>query len=139
MVQPTGYHFWQGRSYRAISANRSGWRPAPNGDRASRSRTMEFKETSLPGVWLVEPVPFKDERGAFARLFCRKEFAAHGLENDFVQHSQSHSVQRGTLRGMHFQAAPHEEVKLVRCLAGAMWDVVVDNRPDSPTYLRWED
>ncbi len=98
---------------------------------------MEFTETSLPGVWLVDPVPFKDERGSFARLFCAREFEAHGLETRFVQHSQSHSVERGTLRGMHFQAAPHEEVKLVRCVAGAMWDVVVDNRPDSPTYLQW--
>lgn len=99
---------------------------------------MDFKETSLPGVWLVDPTPFKDERGSFARLFCAREFGAHGLETEFVQHSQSHSVKRGTLRGMHFQATPHEEVKLVRCLAGKMLDVVVDNRPDSPTYLQWE-
>lgn len=98
---------------------------------------MEFQETDLPDVWLVKPVPIEDERGSFARIFCAEEFGARGLETDFVQHSQSHSVKRGTLRGLHFQARPHEEVKLVRCLAGAMWDVVVDNRPGSPTYLQW--
>lgn len=100
-------------------------------------RTMKFTETSLPGAFLIEPEPIGDARGSFARVFCEREFAAHGLETRFPQHSHSHSRDRATLRGMHFQNAPHAEAKLVSCLAGAMHDVIVDLRPASPTCRRW--
>jgi dTDP-4-dehydrorhamnose 3,5-epimerase len=79
-----------------------------------------------------------DSRGAFARAFCEKEFAAHGLTARFVQHSRSISTRRGTLRGMHFQHAPHEETKLVSCVKGGIWDVIIDLRPDSPTFRHWQ-
>ncbi len=99
---------------------------------------MIFTKTDLAGAWLVEPEPARDTRGWFARTFCEREFGAHGLETRFPQHSTSQNVQRGTLRGMHFQRAPHAEVKLVRCLKGAIWDVIIDLNPDSPTYRRWQ-
>jgi dTDP-4-dehydrorhamnose 3,5-epimerase len=95
-----------------------------------------FRELSLPGAYLVEIEPRADERGFFARTFCEDEFAAAGLLTRFPQASVSYNARRGTVRGMHFQAAPHEETKLVRCLAGAVYDVIVDLRPESPTYLR---
>ena len=99
---------------------------------------MRFDEMTLRGVWLIQPVPARDHRGFFARTFCAQEYADHGLETRFVQHSTSQSAMRGTLRGMHFQRAPHVEVKVVRCLKGAVWDVIIDLRPESPTYRRWE-
>jgi dTDP-4-dehydrorhamnose 3,5-epimerase len=95
-----------------------------------------FRELSLPGAYLVEIEPRADERGFFARTFCEDEFAAAGLVARFPQASVSYNARRGTVRGMHFQATPHEETKLVRCLAGAVYDVIVDLRPESPTYLR---
>jgi dTDP-4-dehydrorhamnose 3,5-epimerase len=98
---------------------------------------MRFRELELGGVWLVEPEPIGDQRGAFWRTFCEREMSIHGLETRFVQHSQSHSARAGTLRGMHFQAAPHAEVKLVSCVRGAIRDVVVDLRPASATFRRW--
>lgn len=98
---------------------------------------MRFLATALPGVWLIEPEPSHDPRGFFARTFCVREFAAQGLETGFVQHSTSLSTARGTLRGVHFQRPPAAETKLVRCLRGAIWDVAVDLRRDSPTYRRW--
>lgn len=98
---------------------------------------MRFEETWLRGAWVIEPEPVQDERGFFARTFCEREFAGHGLENRFVQHSCSHSLRKGTLRGMHFQAAPAGEVKLVSCPKGAIFDVIVDLRRASATYLRW--
>ena len=98
---------------------------------------MRFEPTSLPGVLIVEPEPVDDERGFFARLFCRREFAERGLESDFVQCSVSFNARRGTLRGMHYQRAPHDEAKLIRCTAGAIFDAVVDLRPDSATRGRW--
>jgi dTDP-4-dehydrorhamnose 3,5-epimerase len=98
---------------------------------------MLFTKTGLEGAWLVEPTPARDARGWFARTFCEQEFAAHGLETRFVQHSTSHNVEPGTLRGMHFQTEPHAEVKLVRCLKGAILDVIIDLNPGSPTYRRW--
>lgn len=97
---------------------------------------MLFRELSLPGAYLVEIEPRADERGFFARTFCEDEFAAAGLVTRFPQASVSYNARRGTVRGMHFQATPHEETKLVRCLAGAVYDVIVDLRPESPTYLR---
>ena len=97
---------------------------------------MIFTESELPGTYLVDLEKREDERGFFARSFCRKEFEAQGLEGDFVQMNASLSVEVGTLRGMHYQLPPAEEVKLVRCIAGALWDVVLDLRRDSPTFGR---
>ncbi len=99
---------------------------------------MRFSETSLGGAWLIEPMPACDHRGSFARTFCVKEYAEHGLATDFVQHSSSRSASRRTLRGMHFQRAPHSEVKVVSCQKGAIWDVIIDLRPESPTYRHWQ-
>jgi dTDP-4-dehydrorhamnose 3,5-epimerase len=99
---------------------------------------MLFTKTELNGAWLIEPEAIRDSRGWFARTFCEHEFAEHGLEARFVQHSTSQNVRRGTLRGMHFQTAPHAEVKLVRCLKGAIYDVIIDLNPGSPTYRQWQ-
>ncbi len=99
---------------------------------------MRFQGTSLCDAWLIEPVPVWDERGFFSRVFCMREFEEHGLKTGFVQHSLSYSRVRGTLRGLHFQKPPHAETKVVCCLKGAIWDVIVDLRPDSPTAGRWE-
>lgn len=99
---------------------------------------MLFTKTDLEGAWLIDAEPNRDARGWFARTFCEREFSAHGLETRFPQHSTSQNVERGTLRGMHYQRAPHAEVKLVRCLKGAIWDVIIDLNPDSPTYRRWQ-
>lgn len=95
---------------------------------------MIFRETSLPGAWLLEPERFEDERGFFARTWCREEFTARGLDPTVAQCSVSYNHRRGTLRGLHFQIAPHEEIKLVRVTRGAIWDVIVDLRPASPTF-----
>jgi dTDP-4-dehydrorhamnose 3,5-epimerase len=97
---------------------------------------MRFEKQAIEGVYLVELEPHKDERGFFARSFCEDEFAANGLVNRFVQSSVSFNGRRGTVRGMHFTAAPYGETKLVRCTAGAIQDVIIDLRPDSPTYLQ---
>ncbi|MDI7860745.1 dTDP-4-dehydrorhamnose 3,5-epimerase [Rhizobiaceae bacterium n13] len=98
---------------------------------------MRFTEAGLKGAWLVDLVSTFDDRGSFARTFCENEFHEHGLETRFVQHSISTSSRLHTLRGMHFQKVPHREVKLVSCLQGAVWDVMVDLRTDSPTYGNW--
>jgi dTDP-4-dehydrorhamnose 3,5-epimerase len=98
---------------------------------------MRFEATNLAGAWLIVPEPVSDERGFFARTFCVRELAEHGLETEFVQHSASVSLKRGTLRGMHFQREPHGEVKIVTCVKGAILDVIVDLRPASPTFRRW--
>ena len=98
---------------------------------------MRFLATDLPGAYLVELDRHEDERGFFARTWCRDEFRAHGLEAGLAQCSVSRSLRAGTLRGLHLQVAPHEESKLVRCTAGAIFDVIVDLRRDSPTYLSW--
>ncbi|MGE5145580.1 MAG: dTDP-4-dehydrorhamnose 3,5-epimerase [Candidatus Eiseniibacteriota bacterium] len=98
---------------------------------------MRFRETTLPGVWLIEPEPQADERGYFARAWCARELEARGLADRFVQSSISFNRRRGTLRGIHYQAAPHEEAKLVRCTQGAVFDVVVDLRAGSPTRGKW--
>lgn len=97
---------------------------------------MRFIETNLKDAYLVELEPRGDERGFFARTMCRDEFEKMGLDNDFVQQNTSFSAQRGTLRGLHFQKQPHGEDKLVRCLKGAIVDVIVDIRKSSPTYLQ---
>ncbi|MEX2519508.1 MAG: dTDP-4-dehydrorhamnose 3,5-epimerase [Paracoccaceae bacterium] len=98
---------------------------------------MRFIETGIAGLWLTEPEPFTDERGSFTRTFCAGEFAARGLETDFVQHSRSISYRKGTLRGLHYQRSPYGEAKLVSCVAGAIWDVAVDLRSGSESYGRW--
>jgi len=97
---------------------------------------MIFRETPLAGAWVLEPERIADERGFFARTYCRRDFATRGLDPTIAQCSVSFNHRRGTLRGLHFQAAPHEEVKLVRVTRGAVWDVIVDLRPESPTYTR---
>jgi dTDP-4-dehydrorhamnose 3,5-epimerase len=99
---------------------------------------MIFTPTRLAGLWLVEIEPRADERGHFARTWCAREFAGHGLDTRLVQTSLSFNRRRGTLRGMHFQRPPHAEVKLVRCTRGAIWDVAIDLRPQSPTYGGWQ-
>ena len=99
---------------------------------------MKFSKTRLADAVLVELDRHVDERGFFARVYCAAEFAAAGLVTQYVQANHSHNVAKGTLRGMHFQRAPHAEVKLVRCVRGAIWDVIVDLRPGSPSYGRWQ-
>lgn len=98
---------------------------------------MIFRETKLAGVFVIDAEPIADERGAFARTFCAHEFAAHGLETAIAQCSASFNAKKGTLRGLHFQAPPHSEAKLVRVTAGAIYDVAVDLRAGSPTYGQW--
>lgn len=98
---------------------------------------MHFTPLDIEGAFTVAPEPFRDERGWFARVFCAETFAGRGLETHFPQHSLSSSRDKGTLRGMHYQHAPHAETKLVACLQGAVFDVLVDLRPHSSTYLRW--
>jgi dTDP-4-dehydrorhamnose 3,5-epimerase len=97
---------------------------------------MLFTETPLAGAYLIYLERRGDERGYFARTFCAREFAEHGLATQFVQGNMSLSATPGTVRGLHFQHAPTEEAKLMRCIQGAMWDVIVDARPNSPTYLK---
>jgi dTDP-4-dehydrorhamnose 3,5-epimerase len=98
---------------------------------------MRFVPTELAGAWIIELDRHEDERGFFARSWCQREFEAHGLNPRLAQCSISFNHKRGTLRGMHYQAAPHEEAKLVRCTRGAIYDVLVDLRPKSPTFRRW--
>jgi len=97
---------------------------------------MKFTALALPGVMQVEIEPAQDARGLFARVFCAEEFSAHGLPAAFVQHSISQNRAAGTLRGLHYQSAP-QEAKLVRCLRGLAYDVVVDLRRDLPSYRQW--
>jgi dTDP-4-dehydrorhamnose 3,5-epimerase len=97
---------------------------------------VRFTPTEIPGAFIIDLEPHVDERGFFARTFCAREFAEHGLSMAIAQVNTSYNHRRGTLRGMHFQAEPAPEAKLVRCISGAIYDVVVDMRPDSPTYLR---
>lgn len=98
---------------------------------------MIFSETPLPGLYVVDVERIEDERGFFARTYCRDQFSAHGLTPPLCQQSVSSNARRGTLRGLHFQAAPHEEDKLVRCTAGGIFDVAVDIRSSSATYRHW--
>ena len=98
---------------------------------------MRFSPTDLAGAFLLDVEPLEDNRGFFARSFCHDEFRAHGLNPEFVQCNISFNYRRGTLRGMHFQVSPHAEAKVVRCTQGAIWDVIIDLRTDSPTRYRW--
>jgi dTDP-4-dehydrorhamnose 3,5-epimerase len=98
---------------------------------------MNFTPAELAGAFLIDLEPNQDVRGYFARVYCEREFVARGLPRMAAQASVSLTKHAGTLRGMHFQRAPHEEDKLVRCVQGVIWDVIVDIRPESPTYCRW--
>jgi dTDP-4-dehydrorhamnose 3,5-epimerase len=98
---------------------------------------MIFQETNLPGVFEIRLEPFRDARGFFARSWCQKEFEDHRLNPNVVQCNVSFNTRKGTLRGMHYQEAPKGEAKLVRCTSGSIYDVVIDLRPDSPTFKRW--
>ena len=98
---------------------------------------MIFTETKIKGVYLIEPELLTDERGFFARSFCKDEFRNHGLETDIVQCNISYNKRKGTLRGMHYQAPPFEEAKIVSCIRESIYDVVVDLRRDSPTCCQW--
>jgi dTDP-4-dehydrorhamnose 3,5-epimerase len=98
---------------------------------------MRFSETKLPGVVEIHLEPRADDRGFFARSWCQQEFEAQGLNSRLVQCNVSFNYRKGTLRGMHFQAAPHAEAKLVRCTKGAVYDVALDLRPESPAYKSW--
>jgi dTDP-4-dehydrorhamnose 3,5-epimerase len=99
---------------------------------------MIFHETELKDARLIELNYIRDERGFFARSFCAKEFADAGLVSSFVQQNSSQSLAKGTFRGLHWQRPPHGEVKVMRCLRGAIFQVIVDVRPDSPTFKRWQ-
>jgi len=98
---------------------------------------MIFTETKLKGSFVIDIEPAEDERGFFARTWCQREFRQHGLNPNLAQCSISFNHKRGTLRGMHYQRAPHREAKLVRCSAGAIYDVIIDLRRDSPTVHQW--
>ncbi len=98
---------------------------------------MTFTPGPLDGLWLVGLEPQHDNRGWFARTWCASEFSAHGLNTLWPQANTTRSLHRGTLRGLHWQADPHPEIKLIRCARGCVWDVVVDIRPDSPTRGQW--
>ena len=98
---------------------------------------MIFTETKLKGAFVIELEPIQDERGFFARTWCRKEFETHGLNPNLVQCNTSFNKKKGTLRGMHYQTAPHEEAKLIRCTMGAVYDVIIDLRIKSATFKEW--
>jgi dTDP-4-dehydrorhamnose 3,5-epimerase len=98
---------------------------------------MRFTNTGLTGAWVIDPDPISDDRGRFMRTWCSREFAEHGLDFLPVQANMGFSIRKGTLRGMHFQVAPALEAKLVRCTRGAVYDVLLDLRPESPSYRKW--
>jgi dTDP-4-dehydrorhamnose 3,5-epimerase len=98
---------------------------------------MRFQETNVEGVWLITPDQFDDERGFFARTWAQDEFETRGLETRMVQRNVSYNRHGGTLRGMHFQREPYPEVKVVSCTIGAIYDVAIDIRPESPTFGQW--
>lgn len=97
---------------------------------------MKFIETGLHGAWVVELTRLSDERGSFCRTYCKDEFSQIGFAEEFVQMNHSVTVNKGTIRGMHFQVPPHSETKLIRCIAGEVYDVIVDIRSGSPTFLK---
>jgi dTDP-4-dehydrorhamnose 3,5-epimerase len=98
---------------------------------------MIFTETKIKGVYFIELEPLTDERGFFARSFCKEEFRKHGLDIDIVQCNISYNKKKGTLRGMHYQLPPYEDAKILSCTKGLIYDVAVDMRRDSPTYCQW--
>jgi dTDP-4-dehydrorhamnose 3,5-epimerase len=112
-------------------------RPLCSANSSSRDIAVIFEPLSLQGAFLLRPEPIQDERGHFARIFCFEEFARHGLQHDFPQHSISHNIRRGTLRGLHHLLGDRAETKLVRCVRGSVFDVIVDIRPASATRGLW--
>jgi dTDP-4-dehydrorhamnose 3,5-epimerase len=110
-----------------------GW-SIPHPDSRGEGLRVIFKETALKGAFVIEPERHEDERGFFARAWCAEEFEAHGLTRRMVQCNISYNKKKGALRGMHYQVAPYEETKLVRCTMGAIHDVIIDLRPASPTF-----
>ncbi|MEE3719732.1 dTDP-4-dehydrorhamnose 3,5-epimerase [Tumidithrix elongata RA019] len=98
---------------------------------------MKFTETKLNGAYVIDIEPIEDERGFFARSWCQHEFVERGLNPNLVQCNISFNLKKGTLRGMHYQVKPHEEAKLVKCTSGAIYDVIVDIRPESATFKEW--
>lgn len=98
---------------------------------------MKFQETKLAGAYIVDLNLLEDDRGFFARMFCREEFEKHGLVSDVLQGNMSWNKTKGTLRGMHYQHHPYQETKFIRCTRGAIYDVIIDLRKDSPTYQQW--
>lgn len=99
---------------------------------------MKFTESKLKGAWLVEIEKIGDDRGFFGRAWCEREFGELGLNTEIRQINTSYSREKGTLRGLHYQSDPFQEVKFVRCIQGRIFDVMVDLRPDSPTFLQWD-
>jgi dTDP-4-dehydrorhamnose 3,5-epimerase len=98
---------------------------------------MIFRETPLQGAYIVEAEPFSDSRGLFARTFCKNEFSKIGHQKEFVQFNHSHTYKKGTIRGMHYQLPPYNEIKLIRCIHGSVYDVIIDIRKGSPTFLKY--
>jgi dTDP-4-dehydrorhamnose 3,5-epimerase len=98
---------------------------------------VKFTQTKLKGAYLIEIEKLSDDRGFFARSWCQKEFESHGLTSRVVQANVSYNLKKGTLRGMHYQVAPYQESKLIRCTRGAIFDVIIDLRPHAPTYKQW--
>lgn len=98
---------------------------------------MKFTETHLKGAYVIDLEPRLDDRGFFARTWCKEEFGKVGLKTDLVQQNMSLTLKKSTLRGMHFQTAPHAETKVVRCTSGSIYDVIIDLRPESHTYKQW--
>lgn len=98
---------------------------------------MKFIKTKFSGAFLIEAEPFKDHRGLFSRSWCMQEFQSHGLQTRICQINTSFNYKKGTIRGLHFQKIPYQEAKLVRCIRGGIYDVIVDIRPNSPTFLQW--
>jgi len=111
---------------------------ARRGRIARRGRPLIVRAGTVDGVYVIEPERRVDERGSFERMYCRREYAEHGISFEPLQISVSSNSRRGTLRGLHYQAEPHEEAKVVSCTRGSAFDVAVDLRPGSPTYGRWE-
>lgn len=98
---------------------------------------MQFIPTAIKGLFLIEPKPFRDDRGSFARIFCKEEFHTVGLTKEIVQVNHSITATRGSVRGMHYQNPPYAEAKIIKCLRGEVFDVAVDIRAGSPTFLQW--
>lgn len=98
---------------------------------------MTFKETPLIGAYIIELQPFSDDRGWFARTFCKNEFREIGHDQEFVQFNHSVTLKKGTIRGLHFQVPPYSEIKLIRCIRGCVYDVIIDIRENSPTFLQY--
>lgn len=98
---------------------------------------MIFKPTPLEGSYEIQLTPFKDERGWFMRTYCKNEFAQIGHDKEWVQMNHSFTIEKGTIRGMHYQVPPFEEIKLVRCIRGTAFDVIIDIKKGSPTFLKW--